>query len=150
MAVYFLFVLWVWVAKPVGNVLLLFDRFARHALRRDETIEAVVVGAAVGIGVFMLLGGVTLSSPVFAMLGGGLIASSFPFAMTFTNGSRIGTWLFGSIGGITISGVLLTALSVWITSIPVSFAMGVFVAGCIGCLLSTWLGNVPAFRKPPR
>ena len=36
--IYFLFVLWVWVAKAAGNFLLLFDSFARHALRRKRPL----------------------------------------------------------------------------------------------------------------
>ncbi len=35
-AAYCLFVLWIWVARGVGNLFLLFDQFARHALGAGE------------------------------------------------------------------------------------------------------------------
>ena len=50
-ALYFLFVLWVWVARPVGNALLLFDPFARYALRPPEKVEASVVTGSLVVGV---------------------------------------------------------------------------------------------------
>lgn len=142
-ALYFLFCLWVWVARPFGNLLLLFDRFARHALRRNEKIEATVVGGGLCAGLAALGGGFGLNSGALLTLGIGLIAQSFPFAMTFTNASQAGTWLFGTIGGITALGTLLLLAPF----IPEAIGSPVFLAGCVGCLASTWLGNIPALRK---
>ncbi len=53
---YVLFGLWIWVARSVGNLFLLFDDFARRALRPSEKWEACVVG-----------GGVLLGLPMFAV-----------------------------------------------------------------------------------
>jgi len=57
---YALFVLWVWIAKGVGNFILLFDRFAKHALRRNEKIEACFVGGGICAGILMLVAGFAL------------------------------------------------------------------------------------------
>jgi Tfp pilus assembly protein PilF len=147
MAIYFLFVLWVWVARPFGNLMLLFDRFARHALRRNEKIEAAVVGGGLCAGVLALALGMAISRPIALTAGIGLIAQSFPLAMTFTNRSRAGALLFGIVGGLTFLGTLLCIASEFAPFIPGPLAVDIFVAGCFGSLASTWLGNIPALRK---
>ncbi|MGB8170591.1 MAG: tetratricopeptide repeat protein [Chthoniobacteraceae bacterium] len=146
MAVYFLFVLWVWVARPFGNLMLLFDRFARYALRREEKIEAAVVGGALCVGILALGTGMAVNNDVGLTAGIGLIAMSFPLALTFTNGSKAGTILFGTIGAITLLGTALCLLAPLLPAID-AMAGNVFLAGCIGSLVSTWLGNIPALRK---
>lgn len=141
---YFLFVLWVWVAKPVGNLMLLFDRFARHALRAREKIEAAAVGGGIIVGLALLVAGFSISSANCATLGIGLIAASFPLSLTFTNGSRLGAGLFGTVAAITLSGAVLSVLPL----VSDKAADSIFSFGCLGCLAATWLGNVPALRKP--
>ena len=147
-ALYMLFVLWVWVAKPVGNFFLLFDSFARYALRPAEKREAVIVGGGLFSGLTVLVAGAGLSSEPAVMLGLGLIAASFPLSMTFTNGSRLGTWLFGTVAAVTLLGALLQLLAGHVPLIDVRTAMTIFTVGGIGCLISTWLGNIPALRRP--
>ena len=147
-ALYMLFVLWVWVAQPVGNFFLLFDPFARYALRRREKIEASVVAGGLLAGLALLLTGMGLASSRVEVLGIGLIAAAFPFSMTFTNGSRLGTWLFGAIGSITVFGAFLQLVAGHVPFIEARAALAIFTTGAIGCLLSTWLGNVPFLRRP--
>jgi tetratricopeptide (TPR) repeat protein len=145
---YMLFVLWVWVAKPVGNAFLLFDSFARYALRPKEKLEAMAVGGGLLSGLIALVIGVSLGQDGVWLLGLGLIASIFPLSMTFTNGSRIGSWLFGTVGALTLLGAVLQLLAGHVPLIDQEAAMAIFYAGTIGCVLSTWLGNVPALRRP--
>lgn len=147
-ALYMLFVLWVWVAKPVGNFFLLFDAFARYALRPAEKSEAVIVGGGLLAGLVVLIAGAGLAAAPIITLGLGLIAASFPLSMTFTNGSRLGSWLFGSIAAVTLLGALLQLLAVHVPLIGANVAMTIFTVGAIGCLVSTWLGNIPALRRP--
>ena len=146
-ALYMLFVLWVWVAKPVGNFFLLFDPFARYALRPAEKREAAVVAGCLLAGIATLVTGLLLAATGVEMLGIGLIAASFPLSMTFTNGSRLGTWLFGTIGAITLLGAVLQLLAGHVPLIEAGAATTLFTTGAIGCLASTWLGNVPALRR---
>ncbi|MCE9609779.1 MAG: tetratricopeptide repeat protein [Chthoniobacter sp.] len=148
-ALYMLFVLWVWVAKPVGNFFLLFDSFARYALRPDEKREAAAVGGALALGLVVLLGTFVLRWPHTMPLGIGLIAAAFPLALTFTNGARFGTWLFGSIATLTILGAALSALAGHVPLIDAEAAMQIFIAGIIGCIATTWIGNIPFLRRPP-
>ncbi len=61
-AFYGLFVFWVWVARGVGNFILLFDRTARYALRRGEKIQAWLVGGAISVGVPLLLTGLAMDN----------------------------------------------------------------------------------------
>lgn len=146
LALYLIFVLWVWVARPFGNMMLLFDRFARYALNRNETIEAAVVGGGLVLGLALLGIGLAANEGITLTVGIGLIAQSFPLAMTFTNESTVGRWLFGSIGAVTALGTVLCLLSAVLPVLDQT-AVYVFLAGCFGCLVSTWLGNIPALRR---
>lgn len=53
--VYMIFALMTWLASPLFNLLLLIDRFGRHALSREQKIEAGTVGAMVGCGLTALV-----------------------------------------------------------------------------------------------
>ena len=147
-ALYMLFVLWVWVAKPFGNFFLLFDSFARYALRPAERREALAVGGGLLAGLAILATGAALAAEHTVFLGLGCIAASFPLSMTFTNGSRPGAFLFGTVGALTLLGALLQFLAGHVPLIDATAAMTIFGAGVLGCVASTWLGNVPALRRP--
>ncbi len=82
---YGLFVLWVWVARGVGNFILLFDRFAKHALLRSEKIEALFVGGGISAGLLLLGAGLALKQESLYLPAITLVASAFPLSMTFTN-----------------------------------------------------------------
>ena len=154
-ALYFVFVLWVWLARPVGNFLLLFDSFAKYALRRREKIEASVVGSGLLIGVASIVICVALRDTSFRIIsdtalfiGLGCIASSFPFSMTFTNFSRGGSWLFGSIAVLTLVITALVLLALWFPAFPLQEALADACVGVwIACLACTWLGNIPALNQ---
>jgi hypothetical protein len=147
-ALYLIFVLWVWVAKGVGNFILLWDRFARHALRSFEKVEAVLVGGGVLAGVTLILAATIGKWEPLFVAGCCLTASAFPLSMTLTNGSQTGRWIFGTIGFGTLALVpLLTADSV-LNFLPGEFGSQLFGASLFGCLLCTWIGNIPALRKP--
>jgi tetratricopeptide (TPR) repeat protein len=147
MALYFLFVLWVWVARPVGNAMLLFDRFARYALRPREKIEAAAVAGCLGVG----LVGVALSfawkSDVALLVGIGGIAIAFPLSLVFTNTSILGRWVFG---GIAAGALLVILLGVALEVFPFLNADvygSLFLGACIACAASTWLGNIRALYR---
>ncbi len=168
--VYFAFVMWVWIAKGVGNFILLFDGFARHALRQGEKIEAMAVGGCVACGIPLLIGGLVLG---FGLGGGehsdaaaakqaakyadeaflplvtgvGLIAAAFPLALTFTNPSRVGSRLFGAIGAAILLCTLLLVVNEFAHLMSNKVSAGIFTVTLVACALSTWLGNVPALRR---
>ena len=145
---YALFVLWVWIAKGLGNFILLFDRFAKHALRRNEKIEAWFVGGGICAGILMMIAGFALRQEALFLPGVALVATAFPFSMTFTNPSKSGAFLFGAIG---VAG-LLACVSLLLTAasdgaVPEDFSMTLFAIGVGGAIVSTWLGNVRSLRR---
>jgi tetratricopeptide (TPR) repeat protein len=146
-ALYFLFVLWVWVARPVGNFLLLFDAFAKHALRAREKVEAAVVGGGLTLGFIAVIASIGLDLADQCLVGIGLIAASFPLSLTFTNESRVGSWLFGGIGGATLLGTSIAIFAVWWPVIPANPILELLGGACLACLASTWLGNIPALNR---
>jgi Tfp pilus assembly protein PilF len=147
-ALYFLFVLWVWVARPVGNALLLLDPFARYALRPPEKIEAAAVTGSLAVGLAGVLLGYTLSLDGALLIGFCGIAAAFPLSLIFTNTSVLGRWVFGGIAVAAFLATLLAFVTSWIPGMASSHTIAnIFVISCVACLGSTWLGNVRAFYK---
>lgn len=146
-AIYFLFVLWIWVAKGVGNLFLLFDRFARHALRSDEKREALVVGGGVIAGLALFAGGLLLKQIGVIFAGLTLIAAAFPMSLVFTNRSRAGRVVFSLVSAFVYLGGLLSLLLVVLPVGSVgNLATSVFGWTMILALITTWAGNIPALR----
>ena len=69
--------------------------------------------------------------------------------MTFTNGSPIGRWLFGSVGTFALLGGFLALGG---RSIPLAWqesaVNALFRRGHLQLRLNTWLGNIRALRRP--
>ena len=144
--IYALFVLWVWVARGVGNFILLFDRFARHALRKREKIEAVFVGGGLLLGASFATSSFAFGVEWMLFLGLACCASIFPFSLTFTNSSKAGQWLFGAIGTfILLAGIGSALGAVGLVSREMTSTL--FAAALFSALLTTWLGNVPFLRR---
>jgi tetratricopeptide (TPR) repeat protein len=147
--VYLLFVLWVWLARPAGNFILLFDRFARHALKRAEKIEAMLVGGALCVGLPLLVTGASLQSLGLSFPAISLIASAFPMSMTLTNPSKAGRIIFGGIGSFCMVTfiALLAAVFLPVSDAASQILLGMFSLSIFGAIATTWLGNVPALRR---
>jgi tetratricopeptide (TPR) repeat protein len=145
---YYAFVLWVWIARGVGNFILLFDRFAKHALRRTEKWEAYFVGGGAALGAAGLALGYFLDVPSVMFASAGILSATIPLSLTFTNQSPVGRWLFGGLGSLGWLALLLFAVH-WIAPGILSSDPGLAFAGLalIGALATTWLGNVPFLRR---
>lgn len=146
---YGLFVLWVWVAKGFGNFILLFDRFAKHALLRGEKIEAVFVGGGISAGILLLVAGFALKQEGLKLAAIALIAAAFPFSMTFTNPSKAGAILFGAIGTVCllVFGALLLNYILYGEAPPGDSLVDLLLLAVFGAVATTWLGMVPALRR---
>ena len=144
---YFLFVLWVHVAKAVGNFMLLWDPFARLALRRTEKIEAWIVGGSVvGAITFGTLGALTGIIPLL-FLAGTLLAAAIPFSHTFTNKSSAGRWLFGGIGVYVVIAGTIVLLAPWLPFVDANVAVNLAIVAILLSVLSTWLSNWRAVHR---
>lgn len=146
-ALYFLFVLWVHVARAVGNLQLTFDRLARHALDLGEKLEAYFVGGGVVLGLLLVMIGALFGVPVALISGITLIAMGFPLAYVFTNRSVYGRLLFGTaaafvlfMGGANVASYYVGyPLGAWVPSL--TGLAGIVVIGV------TWLCAVPALNR---
>ena len=147
-ALYCLFVLWIWVAKGVGNLFLLFDRFAGIALRTDEKMEALVVGGGVLLGIVLFVTGLWMKQISVIFVGLTLIAAAFPMSLVFTNRSKAGRIVFGLVGSFVYVGGLISLLLVVLPADNVhGLATTLFGWTMILALITTWLGNIPALRR---
>jgi tetratricopeptide (TPR) repeat protein len=144
---YAIFVFWVWIAKGIGNFILLFDRFAKHALRRNEKIEALFVGGGVVLALLLVGSSFAFKAGPPMVLGLGCGLAAIPFSLTFTNDSKIGAWLFGAFGALALLGGILLSLSMVSRMVPGEFANNVFTCGLFAALGTTWLGNIGALRR---
>jgi len=104
--VYVVFVLMTWLATPLFNLLLMLDRFGRHALSRIEKIEAGIVGALVGLALVSL-----------AAWGALILANS--------------DWLWLALAAAIYFG-LLTLTSSGIFKVPTGWPRGVMIAYASG------------------
>lgn len=144
---YLLFVLWVHVARSVGNLQLLFDRFARYALNRAEWADAIFVGGAVVVGLPLIVLGISLSQKLLYLPGITLIGASFPLAHFFLNRSVPGRILFGASGVFILgAGAAITGVLAFTGKIP-DWSATLSTAGFLTVIAVTWLCNVPALRK---
>jgi tetratricopeptide (TPR) repeat protein len=144
---YFLFVLWVWVARPVGNALLLFDRFARYALRPPEKIEAALVSSSLSIGVIGLVASFFLQGDLVELVGIGCIAIAFPLSLIFTNSAKAGRFVFGALVVAALSTMLLSLVAALLNWGSADSIINFFVGACVACAATTWLGNIPALYR---
>jgi tetratricopeptide (TPR) repeat protein len=144
---YFLFVLWVWAAKSIGNLFLLFDRFARLSLRSGEKREALVVGGGALAGLTLFLTGLLLKQIGVIIVGLTLVAGAFPMSLVFTNQSKIGRISFAVIGAVVyLGGLVSLLLALTPLGATAETVTGLFGWTMILALLTTWIGNIPALR----
>ncbi len=148
---YLAFVFWVWVARGVGNLLLLNDPFARLVLRRHEKLEAVFVGGGLLTGLGLAVTGFALRQNFLLLAGFMWAMAAIPLACTFDNTRQLGRWLFGTIGA-TAWAIALAALALPILPDPVATRVATIVMDTwpmvlIACALTSWIGNLSALHQ---
>lgn len=148
---YLLFVLTTWLADPLFNLLLRFNRFGRLALnaqeRRESTAMASCVAAALVVLLFYpLIGGYALGVAC------GCLAMMLPALTVIRSESRLYRWLLTLLCGILVLCLLMffaipfaekwgAATPTWRTTATVCIAL--FVIGVVG---SSWVGAAAALR----
>jgi tetratricopeptide (TPR) repeat protein len=145
---YFLFILWVWVAKGVGNFFLIFDRFARHALSKTEKVEALFTGGGVLVGLTMSGVGWLINQIDLMLAGLTFVGAAFPMALVFTNASRVGRWLFGALGvGIYLTGFFILGRLWFYPWVRTEEIFTLFQFSMILAISTTWLGNIKRLKN---
>ncbi len=141
---YLLFVFFVHFALPLGNLQLLLDPRARHALDPEEKQEATFVSGSLILGLLAVAVGLLAKGNVLLIFTGlCLVGMALPLRYIFTNRSAIGRYLFGSF----VLFILLTILMVFLPFLqPVAFAFGGVAALLV--MLTTWLSGVPSLYRP--
>lgn len=148
---YFAFAFWVWVARGIGSLLLLTDRFGRMVLRPNEKLEACFIGAGLCGGAALAIFGCLANDAVPLIAGALLLLSCIPIACTFDNSRRLGQWLFGSVSAFAWL-VALGTLALWAWPAAPGgsldeLAAGLVMPALIGCVGSSWIGNISALRQ---
>ncbi len=139
--VYLLFIFWSWFANGLGNFIVLTDRYARYALKKDEKLDAIFVGGAILLGVFLLLANIPFQLKQPLILGGTMIAAAIPLSITFINEKKKGRIFYGTIGTLIWILGIVTLLNSFIvqatTSVVLNFC---FYGVLILVTTSTFLG----------
>jgi Tfp pilus assembly protein PilF/uncharacterized membrane protein YphA (DoxX/SURF4 family) len=144
--IYLFFVLWSFLARGVGGLLLLFDKLARHVLTLPERLDAIFVGGGVMAGVVLLATGLVTRWFPATLWGATGIIAAIPFSCTFHNDRIPGKILFGTTGlyilavGIAF-GIGVCGNFAWVERID-DLAYWALIAGAA----TTWLSNVPFLR----
>lgn len=141
---YILFALWTHYAIPTGNLIVLSDRWARHALRPLEKLEALLVGGGVVAAVPLLILGFAFDD--LAIMGAGvtLIAAAMPLRYTLTNKQPWGILLFG---GATLYFLAVGLLFVFSTRLPAAVTRDLPNYLALGILLFLAVQLLPGISK---
>ena len=144
--VYVAFVAMTWLADPLFNLLLRIDPMGRHALSRDETMSANLVGICM-LGV---LGGLALA--ILARRAEVLLLPAMaallmlPASCIFR--CRVG-WPRWAMGAYTLSLVLAPFLGVVLVFTDSADAFGpLLMFYIIGCLAASWVANLLMTVRP--
>ncbi len=145
---YLLLALWVHFARGVGNLLVLIDSFARHALSSRQRREALGVGGGVTLGVILLVIGVFSRMTAASVAGITLICTALPLAYTFTNNAPVGKWMFGGFAVfITMTG-LLSMINVFIPKIvSASLLDPAVLLSIIMAVSTTWICGISKLNR---
>ncbi len=145
---YLLFVLWVWLAPGIGNLLILKDRTARLALRRPEKLEGGFVGGGLILGLVLLVLGFLGEMLGVAAAGGFIALAAMPASLTFTNPNKKGRMLFGTLAAVGYGSALFALGSAAVSGGGISSSvMNLIVPNLIIAMGCTWIGNIPALRR---
>ncbi len=144
------FVMWIWLAPGVGNLLVLLDRSARYALKRGEKWQGIFVGGGLFVGLAALAAGFGLHYNSLVVAGFALLCSTVPGSLTFDNPSIKGRFVFGGIFGfVYFAGITSAFFELGnrdmnqISTVTALLATPAIIAS----VLCTWIGNISALRE---
>lgn len=146
--IFLIFYFWSWLASGVANFFIFLDRSARFALNRSEVTEGLFVGGGSILGIILLIVGFVTPFWLLLIPGASLLFGAIPANLTFTNDSRIGRYIFGTVMTLTYSLGLLTLItSLWESNQLITEIVSISLGVCfLGCILCTWLANIRRLR----
>ena len=144
---YLTFIFWIWLARGIGNFMIFCDRSARLALKSSERLEALFVGGGFALGLALALLSIAVGGLPLAFAGGALAIGALPASMVFTNASKAGRAVFGSVLALVYVGGFGSAISIALDSPLSPMFSDIAICALIGTMLCTWLGNVSALRQ---
>jgi tetratricopeptide (TPR) repeat protein len=146
---YLLFLLATWLADPLFNLILRFNRYGKAALApRDRRAADVLAGCLVA-AVLCLAGG--LASGRLALVGSAAAFCLLGIPLAVVNRAPPGWPQRLAIGWAAATAGLVLAGAACAIVLSDGALAGVLVAlGIVGSLLSTWLGLVPDFGRRQR
>ncbi|MCU0450082.1 MAG: tetratricopeptide repeat protein [Bernardetiaceae bacterium] len=131
-----------WIIRPIGNLLLRFNKYGRHLLDQEEIRSSNFVAASLGLG---LVGGL-----LFLGFGhpGFLVWGTFGLAMMLPCGSLFAKtksrWLLPAFtAGLAVVGLGAIALT-FATGVPFNILAGIFLLGFVGF---QWVANFLTISK---
>lgn len=137
-AVWLTLVFWSHLARGVGSFFMLFDGFARRALKPVEKWEGIAVGGATLTALLYLLGSWATSEAGLSMVALALFFSAIASAAAFTNDHHVGKYVYGVAAGIAGVGAVVTLFSLVLPFPQGVGEMSSTVAVLIGFVIS-WL-----------
>ncbi len=107
-AVWLTLALWSHLARGFGSFFMLFDKFARRALKPLEKWEGLAVGGVTLLAVVFLLASMALPGP-WHLTALTFFFSAIASAAAFTNDHHVGKYVYGTAAAVAGLGALLTA-----------------------------------------
>ena len=138
LAVWIIFVLWTYVARSLGSLIILCDRRARHALRTREKWDAVAIGGGVVVGASAFVVGLIFEWNLVATGGIAMVLMTMPLTLSLTNNDERGRVLYGAFAVVlAILLLLVLAAILW----PAIESVGVIALSlaAVGFLICTSL-----------
>jgi tetratricopeptide (TPR) repeat protein len=139
----FAFLMLTWIASPLFDLLLRFNRFGRLALSREQRIASTWIGGCFGLAVLSFVAYLARPTPLasFGMIFFGLLL--FPLAVTFGRAPGKPRWMMAAYtGALALLGLPILSLLLFDRASPwknVDLAVKLFFEYFVfGAVLSTW------------
>ena len=132
---YALFVVLTWLADPILDLMLSFDREGRRLLSRDRLRGGYVVGACLALAVLLGLGGLTGLGASLGLAGFGLAFIALPLAGVYQCEPG---WPRVAMAGYVAALVALLTVG---TTIDGGVGGSLFALAIVGAVLGTWLAR---------
>lgn len=139
LVLYLIFALSTWLLSPIANLFLFLDTYGRYALSKDERLSSSLVGAALGMGLLLLLGAWWWNSEPLLYFSLGFIGMMIPLgSMLSTHEPRRRRRL---VGFTAVLGVILLSATVPMYLQDINLADTILMFFFLGLFAYQWVAN---------